>query len=163
MTREIPLSKGLVALVDDADYDYIVAAGPWHAAGRPEQGLYAVHTQYVPPDTFRAIYMHKLLVQGAMRVDHINRNRLDNRRSNLRPATDSQNSSNRRQRSDSNQPYKGIRRDKNAWVATITARGETRHLGTFPTPEEAACSYDAAARDLHGEFAAVNFPEEIHS
>lgn len=163
MTREIPLGRGYVALVDDADHDRIVAAGPWHAVIKRDT-VYAVHTEFTPPKTFRAVFMHRLFHPNAEAVDHINRDTLDNRRCNLRPATAAQNSQNRRKRADSKQPYKGIRRmargGPRPWIAAITTRGEVKHLGMFATPEEAARAYDAAALKHHGEFAVINFPEQ---
>lgn len=161
MTREIPLSKGYVALVDDADYEWLVERGPWHASGH-KNNLYAVHTEFTPPNSFKPIRMHLLILPTDLTVDHINRNPFDNRRSNLRIATHRQNSQNRKQRSDSKMPYKGIQRMKkdckNPWIAGISIDGKRVHLGVFPTAEDAARAYDEAARKHHGEFAYVNFP-----
>jgi hypothetical protein len=105
------------------------------------------------------LYMHRELTGWAL-VDHKNRDGLDNRRGNLRPASKSQNAANAPRRSDSTNQFKGVRPSSGgrpSWVARI----QNRHLGTFPTEEAAALAYDAAARETFGEFAWLNFPEEI--
>lgn len=94
------------------------------------------------------------------RVDHIDGDGLNNRRENLRLATPAQNSANMRARPGSLSGFKGVTWSKNAkrWRAKIRANGRHRHLGYFTSEEEAARAYDDAARELHGEFACVNFP-----
>lgn len=91
-------------------------------------------------------------------VDHVNGDRLDHRRENLRLASCQENACNSRRKRGSSR-YKGVhwhaRRQK--WNAMIRG-GESRHLGLFTTEEEAALAYDAAARLLHGAFACLNFP-----
>ena len=56
-------------------------------------------------------------------------------------------------------PYKGVVRSRNGWVARIGHEREVRYLGYFATEEDAARAYDAAARELRGEFARLNFPD----
>jgi hypothetical protein len=88
-------------------------------------------------------------------VDHINGEKDDNRWSNLREATYSQNSANRKAMVRNKAGIKGVswcERDS-AWRAYICARGERRALGSFQTKEEAAEAYARAAKQLHGEFA----------
>lgn len=101
-------------------------------------------------------------------VDHVNRNPYDNRRCNLRLATQSQNEANKGKARSKNgekptSSYKGVsyhRRDKR-WVASIDWLRSRRQLGRFKTDIEGAIAYDNAAIELHGEFAVLNFPERI--
>jgi len=101
----------------------------------------------------KTIFMHSFLIETpkGLFTDHINGNRLDNRRSNLRFATYSQNNSNRRHSNLSG--YKGISPLKSGrWIA----RCGRKYLGSFNTIEEAAEVYNQAARNMQGEFAVLN-------
>lgn len=161
MTREIPLSRGLVALVDDDDYDRVAAVGKWYA-NPSDRTFYARKNFYIGggrrAPRYRSLKMHTLIT-GLALVDHANNNGLDNRKANLRPATQQQNSRNRQLRSDNSTGYKGVSfsRERNDWTACIFD-GRTIHLGRHPNPIAAARAYDAAALDLFGEFARLNFP-----
>ena len=101
--------------------------------------------------------MHRQILgcQADQQIDHRNHNTLDNRRSNLRLATPSQNAINRRKA----KGYKGVSRVRDKWRATIGSvrKKERRHLGYFPSAERAAKAYDAAAIEMYGEFALLNF------
>jgi hypothetical protein len=150
--REIILTRGFVALVDDEDYDVVMAAGPWHASGTGRT-RYARHSY----TQTRQILMHVLLT-GWPETDHINLNGLDNRRSNLRAATRFQNLGNRPVRSDSRSGLKGVRRHTSGrWIARCCRD----YLGIYDSAAEAAMAYDAAALAQFGEFARLNFPKEL--
>ena len=99
-----------------------------------------------------------------MVVDHINRNGLDNRKSNLRHATYSQNSWNQIKvyHPAYSSKFKGVsKNDSGKWVAHIATYRVSHYIGTFKTEIEAALAYDEKALQLHGEFAKINFPEKI--
>ena len=109
--------------------------------------------------TKKTIYLHREIAgtPPEMLTDHINGDRLDNRRSNLRLANPSQNGANSadRQRQSS---FRGVYLHKptGRWVAQISEGGRPRHLGIFDTPEEAAAAYDLAATQKWGAYARTN-------
>lgn len=147
--KAIELTQGRVALVDDEDYP-LVAYRPWVAmnAGaqtRPFRG----------PKGMR-ILMHRLIMNppAGYVVDHINGDKLDNRRTNLRICTQLENTRNRKPRQ--TREYIGIAEYGSDWLAIF--RGKP--IGRFMTDSLAAQAYDAAAREAYGEFARVNFPNE---
>lgn len=112
----------------------------------------------------RPILMHRVIACAplGLEVDHINRNRLDNRRSNLRLTDRAGNTRNCSRNRRSTQPYKGVRRIGNRWGARLKFEGEWCCLGWFDTPHEAAVAYDLMAMALFGEFAATNFRYREH-
>lgn len=150
-TREIPLSQGKVAIVCACDYDWLMQ-WKWHLDGA---GYAQCRTQGL---------MHRLIIQApaAKQVDHINANRLDNRRSNLRLCTAQQNTQNKLKSRFSRSKYKGVQPAKygSRWKAFIAINKVYTYLGTFDTELDAALAYDAAAREHFGEFARLNFPTE---
>lgn len=156
-TAEIPLTRGLVAVVDTADLDFLLSQGSWQARTESHTS-YAVRVFKVD-GVRRLIPMHGLLL-GIRGVDHVNGDGLDNRRVNLRPATAQQQSRNQRRRSDNTTGYKGVVwvPSRSRWRARFTVDGKLRYLGTFTDPVEAAKAYDAAVREAFGEFARLNFP-----
>lgn len=152
--KEIPLTKGQVALVDDEDYEAL-AKRRWHACWmESSQTFYAHHSKLVK-DGGGTLSMHRAIVgaQAGQDVDHINGNGLDNRRENLRVCSRAQNLANRRSSRRRRSGLKGAYKLGERWLASIKSNGKTRHLGVFDTPEEAHAAYCAAARELHGEFA----------
>lgn len=158
----VPLSQGMFALVDDEDYDDVMAVGKWHVthSGGPLSTFYARASFY--DDSGRKYWnrMHRYLTAWPL-VDHINGNGLDNRRSNLRKATSAENGRNRRRASNNTSGFKGVYLTRDVWRALIWVEGRRRHLGLFATPEEAARAYDAAALEHFGEFAWLNFPDDM--
>ena len=107
-------------------------------------------------------YLHRWLLdaQPGQLVDHIDGNPLNNRRSNLRLATRSQNQANRRRNRTSRSRYKGVtwHQGQQRWMARIQVNGRRITIGYYADPLQAAYEYDAFARTYFGEYARVNFP-----
>lgn len=97
-----------------------------------------------------------------LHVDHINKNKLDNRKINLRLCTHSQNMANKELRSTNTSGYKGViwYKPTKKWRATIKAQGKFYHLGYYRTKEAAALAYNKKALEVFGEFAHLNKIEE---
>lgn len=157
MVKEISLTQGQVAIVDDEDYDYL-SQFKWHAR-RDDNTWYAIHSDRINGRIVET-KMHRLVLPppDGFLVDHKNRNGLDNRRCNLRIATISQNTVNSPTRNKTG--YRGVKHSTNPrwWEANIRVNRKKVYLGCFPSPEQAARAYDDAARKYHGEFAILNFP-----
>ena len=160
--KEIELTQGKVALVDDEDYEYL-SQWNWFAA-KQSRAYYAKRTINRPhPDVKR---MHRVILEhhdvnlDGLEVDHINGDGLDNRKENLRVATHLENSRNRRKhqcKTNTHHPYKGITtRDGKRWISRIRVGDVRVCLGRFSTPEDAAKAYDEAAEKYFGEFARPN-------
>jgi len=158
MTKEIQLTQGKFALVDDEDYNYLIQWKWTFFKSTDEHNGYACIRD---KKTGKIIFMHSVLIPTpiGMQVDHINTIKSDNRRCNLRLATRSQNNANRkRYRKNRIGKYKGTRFDKryNTWSAYITFNKKQIHLGTFKNEEDAALVYNEKAIELFGEFALLN-------
>ncbi len=156
---KIPLTRGYVAIVDAADADCVLTYR-WFA--QPNcRNVYAIRRVRRADGTWTTQSLHKFLT-GFPVTDHVNGDGLDNRRSNLREATTGENSRNRRRQSNNASGFKGVAWNKNdrKWRAQVGAdAGKRRFLGSYTTAEEAARAYDAAARELYGAYASVNFPQ----
>ncbi len=160
MSREIGLTQGKVAVVDDDDFDCLNQY-KWQAHNNYGYGWYAVRCSYGPRK--RTIFMHRqvLGLRRGKLADHINGNGLDNRRSNLRLCTHSQNSANHQKRKGKSK-YNGVCwcKQYQKWRARICVDYKRIHLGRYDTEIEAAAAYDVAAVKHFGEFARLNFPKK---
>lgn len=152
----IPLTKGMFATVDKADWDSIpLLRGNWVATKRKQYYAEKRHDN-------KLIKMSRLILSApdGMMVDHINHDTLDNRRCNLRICTPLQNIYNsRKSKKATKSQYKGVQPNGRGggWAAHIRDGSKHgRHLGTFPTELEAARAYDEAAQELHGEYHCPN-------
>ena len=154
--KEIPLSQGKFAFVNDEDFAEL-SKFKWCA----DKDGYAKRN--VPHPTIEGrrirVMMHRQLMGLAygdgLCVDHIDGNTLNNCRSNLRIATNAQNQRNVGAKCSNKSGYKGVSwssRDKK-WYAHIQYNGERTYLGCFDDPELASLAYQVAASELHGEFA----------
>lgn len=108
--------------------------------------------------TYNYEYLHRLLLGSppGLQVDHINGDRTDNRRENLRAVTATHNMHNRNKWS-STREFRGVSKVGEVYRAAINFEGSRFDLGTFPSAREAAEAYDKAARERYGEYAKTNF------
>lgn len=171
MMKKIPLTRGQFAIVDDIDYERL-SAYKWHAREAPRT-WYAGRSINKPGLPRRSVLMHREVLGAAkgVGVDHINHNGLDNRRSNLRLATQKDNSRNQRKGKRASSCFKGVYvmkgAKRNRYRACIRDGAQRpdgtyslRSLGCFESEGDAARAYDEAAAQSFGEFAALNFPEK---
>jgi len=153
--RLIPLTRGQFAIVEAKDYP-VLSQHTWFAEGT-DKNYYAVRKE-----NGKSIKMHRQITNAPdhLVVDHIDHNGLNNRRSNLRLATFTQNCQNQRRLSHKTSKYKGVHWHKKnkKWAAQITSNKKTYRLGYFHNETEAAKAYDKKAVELHGEFACLNLP-----
>lgn len=146
----ILLANGEYAIIDTEDVDR-VSRLTW-AKGADAVAAYLGGGRAAS----KYIYLHRYLLKvddPNVLVDHVNRNVLDNRKSNLRIATKQENAANM----DRGSKWKGVTHSRNKWKAQITVDGQCRHLGVFESPEEAARAYDDAAQAAFGPYARGNF------
>ncbi len=165
--KEIPLTQGKVALVDDADWPYL-SQFKWYAAAEGKN-FYAKRNIRVQGGKkgWRPVRMHRVIMKAAkgQKIDHWNGNGCDNQRGNLRFATAAQNIANQVTlcaRNTSGRRGVSWDRARNCWTAGVTDHGRRISVGRFDDLDEAARAYDAAALQLYGEFARPNFPPECN-
>lgn len=152
------LTQNKKALVDEEDYGYL---SQWKWSYHPEG--YAKRTLDTHRSSSRRTtttrFLHQEVFKSpSQRIDHINGNKLDNRKCNLRGATVAQNAMNKKKCSKYSSKYKGVHWCKKAkkWIAQIKLQGKSTHLGSSCREEEAANIYNIAAIKHFGEFAKLN-------
>jgi hypothetical protein len=154
--KTIKLTQGLTALVDDEDYERI-SAFKWHtgSGGYARRNTRRAETNGAQ----KTVLMHRQvlgLAQGdAAGVDHVNGNKADNRKVNLRLCDQTGNNANSALRESSTSGFKGVsyHKQRNKWQASIGFKGQVKYLGLYETAEEAHQVYLRAAEVLFGEFA----------
>lgn len=159
--KQIKLTQGQIALVDDEDYEYLNQF-KWFAAWDPNtNNWYAVRR-----DGYNHVKMHREILYihseynltNKLEVDHRDRDTLNNQKSNLRTATRSQNAANQ-PRVNETTGFRGVSfswRHKNK-PFRVYCQGQ--FFGGFATDVEAAHHYDKVARKIYGEFATLNFAD----
>ena len=160
----IPLTKGYYAVVN-ADRHAYLSRWKWYASwSESVHGFYAVRNERKSDGETRPVLMHRVVsgVPDGIDCDHKDGNMLMNVDLNLRPANDSQNSSNRPKQSNNTSGYKGVSRSdsRNGYKSRITVNRVEEHIGSYSTAIEAALAYDLRAVEVHGEFACLNFPKK---
>ncbi len=152
--------QALECVVDTVDYPLV--SDYWWSALKSLNTFYAYRRPPRSSGSRALIYMHKVILPGHDLVDHKDHNGLNNRRENIRPATVLDNSRNQSARKTAASRFKGVAWEPTAksWLVRIRANGKRLYLGHFKDDEEAARAYDVAAKQHHGEFAVLNFPEK---
>jgi hypothetical protein len=155
MSKQIKLTKGMTAIVDDEDYERL-SSFKWFFMGNK----YAARNIRCDNGKQRPLWMHREIINASegMQVDHINGNKLDNRRENLRLCTQSQNLGNRTYSGDFSSKYKGVSfsKKRNKWTSGIRINTKRIYLGLYEDEVVAANAYNHAARRLFGEFSLLN-------
>lgn len=150
----VPLTRGRVAVIDAADAS-LVGAFNWFAW--PFSGkVYAVRGE-TKNGKRSQVLMHRVIMgtPDGMDTDHRDGDGLNNRRSNLRIATRSQNMHNKKMQGNNTSGYKGVHwhKGRRMWQANIKLNDKRKYLGSFNTREEASAAYWAAAQEMHLDFA----------
>lgn len=156
--KTIPLSKNRNAIVDDSDYE-LLNGYKWCCDSKN----YAMRSEK-RSETGRqkrsVVYMHRVIMKAkkGVQVDHINGDSLDNRKTNLRLASHSENMRNRKLQKNNTTGYKGVwyNKKRQKYIATIKTNGQSRTIKSADTALEAAEAYNKRALELYGDFARLN-------
>jgi hypothetical protein len=153
--KYISLTQGKQAIVSDEDFEN-VSQFKWY---------YDKTTGYAKRDTRIdgkrvCVYMHRFInnTDDGKLTDHINGNRIDNRRENLRSCNFTQNHANKKIESKFTSKYKGVywHKNRDKWVSMIRIDRKGHYLGVFTDEKEAAKAYNQKAKELFGDFARLN-------
>lgn len=147
--KAIPLTQGKYAIVDEEDYEKVIK----HDWSFDANG-YAISSSVGK--------MHRFILEvidPKLLGDHINMDKIDNRKCNLRVATSGQNNFNKKSIGGRSK-YKGVTKCGAKWRARIALDRYRKHIGVFDTEEQAAMAYDELAAHLYKEFAYLNFPKQ---
>ena len=155
--KTIKLTHDKITIVDDEDFDFL---SQWKWSFDTSLG-YAYRKKYINPKYGRKIYMHRLLLKTpkGLVTDHINQDRLDNRRTNLRICTVRQNLLNQpKRKKPTTSKYKGVawHKQRNKWRVYAKIDGRQKHLGLFTDEKEAAKRYNDFVVTVIGDFVSVN-------
>jgi hypothetical protein len=151
--REVPLTKGYTAVVDDKDFA-IVSQHKWQACVTPR--IVYAYRSVRKDGKHGKLYLHRFLLKvedPKVEVDHRDHDGLNCQRYNLRTGTKADNQHNRRMRNASVSGYKGVSRNRGKWIVQIHGKC----VGRFTEVIAAAKAYDTAAVAMYGEYAHTNF------
>lgn len=158
--KQVSLTQGQFAIIDDED-DELVAQYNWRYNAMHNRAQTSVYIKGNGKPT--NLYMHRLIMHApeGVQVDHINGNRLDNQKANLRLVNAAQNQWNKRKvirPGVTTSQYKGVNWDRslNRWRARLSVNGKYIYLGIHKSEIAAALAYNEGAREYYGEYACLN-------
>lgn len=155
----IPLTQGFFALVDGKNYEWL-SQWKWYVQ-KAKNTIYATRCEKSDSGKWVVIGMHREILglsSGDKKyTDHKNHCGLDNRETNIRICSPSQNQHNCQKRLDNTSGYKGVMKARSKWAAAIRNKRKSIHIGHYANKIEAAMAYDKKAKELFGEFACTNF------
>ena len=138
--KQIQLTQNKVALVDDADFDWLNNYNWFYMSAQRDSG-YAMRNYRKENGKQSLMTMHELLIYRFpdMEIDHKDRNKLNNQKANLRSVTRSQNQRNKGLTKNNTSGYKGVHwnKSRNTWVATVALNGRPVYLGSFTNKKDA--------------------------
>ncbi len=160
--KQIPLTQGQFALVDDEDYDEL-SKFKWHLH-KGKSVSYAATNAKDDSGKWKMLLIHRVILKLTnpnVKCDHKDGNGLNNQRSNIRVCTRGENARNSRLPKNNKSGYKGVsfNRRLNKFMSTIGYNSKKIHIGYFDNQKDAALAYDIAARHFHNEFSRLNFPD----
>jgi hypothetical protein len=154
--KTIQLTKGKETIVDDDDFEYLSQFN-WYCDNKG----YACRGF----QRHKKIFMHRVVnvTPTGFETDHINRNKLDNRKCNLRSCTNTENQVNKNLNKNNTSGYKGVcfSKRKGLWQAYVSVNHSVKWLGYFDNPIEAAKAYDKQVLETYGMFVYLNFPDAL--
>lgn len=157
MPKLIKLTKNLETIVDDDDFESLNKF-KWYSL-HCQYGYYAARSPYTKGNGQKTLLMHKVIMgdHDSFDIDHINGNKLDNRRENLRIVTRSQNMFNTPIRNvKKTSKYKGVVKKKNRWLSYIMIDYKQKFLGSYKEEKDAAMAYNKAVKEHFGNGYFIN-------
>lgn len=162
--KQIPLTQGKFALVDDEDYEELSKL-KWHLH-KGKSVFYAATNAKDESGKWKLFLMHRVILKLTnpnIKCDHKDGNGLNNQNSNIRICNLCENARNSRLPKNNKSGYKGVSFNHrlNKFMSTIGCNSKKIHIGYFDNKKDAALAYDIAARHFHGEFSRLNFPDIV--
>jgi hypothetical protein len=159
--KQIPLTRGQFALVDDEDYKHLIQHKWCALFYKCVNSFYAMQALPRNGEKQKIISMHRVIMgvtDSKIQVDHIDHDTLNNQRSNLRICNHSESMANRRPFKNGSSKYFGVHWHKKTgkWQVQIQKDKKLKYIGIFATQEDAAKAYNEIAIKTHGEFANLN-------